>query len=761
MTYEHRLGGETSRSVSSSIELTDSIHGGLNINRTMLMVVDGVHTSVMQRTPRDELSRAKTFDSITAEYEGIGAFSNGVELSLRGMEEQAAFMNSAAAVGLNVPECVHVDANSLVTHFIRGIPLNKYVQKEGQSEWQVIGDVLSHMTQAHSLGIVFGDRWTPNTLITNDGQFVEIDFDLELKGEFEATSSFELAQTLFHLLHFAGSNRDEVLEAIKNNYVSRPELLSIYSRDKLITFLEGHTNHFGKKYQEHKELYEGQIPPVAEVQSLIGILNSIFDVLSQGDPTNSHSTTDFQEVSSAEAIGSFSVMDVAQSLAEKYHPQKVDNQAHQDRYDYLSHAIVPSETFAYEGQGARLKTNRGELIDMASMTVNCILGQNDPWVNANLIAYLLSGRPSFLTTRLGSDLYYSSANRILGLAGFEDGAINHRQSNGTDVTELAVAAAYRNRQEGQTHLVSFEGSYHGQGLTAYHSSGLLTHHRFLTPDSPVIFLGKPSNVDNLHEDGPLTDNDADILQELEDAADKVFGVMIEPIQVNNAVNMPGKSFMHKLYEICQAKKISLIYDEVQTGVGWLGQMTASQVHGIRPDLLALSKALTAGNGPLSALISDKRYQDIPEGTASKTNGADIRSLVAAHAVLDRLFGVPQDLIPPNLPDNLAEELGQGLIADFDSKSEVLARHMRELQVGSRGLVRAIKGQGLIRGAEIADSSGSPNPEMTKRIQQTALDEGVLVRNSGHTLIVKPPIVINETQLDEAFGKLIKIIRRYA
>src|SRR5690348_4345769 len=100
---------------------------------------------------------------------------------------------------------------------------------------------------------------------------------------------------------------------------------------------------------------------------------------------------------------------IAKLLQQKYTPKNIDALAASSKNDYLSTSIIPSDTLALSGQGATLQTTKGELIDLSSMTVNCILGQNDPWVNANLIAYILSGRPSFLTTRLGSDFYYRVA----------------------------------------------------------------------------------------------------------------------------------------------------------------------------------------------------------------------------------------------------------------------------------------------------------------------------------------------------------------
>ena len=291
------------------------------------------------------------------------------------------------------------------------------------------------------------------------------------------------------------------------------------------------------------------------------------------------------------------------SLQKAYLPLQINKQWNKQKKTFLSECIIPSNMFVYSGKGATLQTNKGELIDLASMTVNCILGQNDPWVNANMIAYLLSGRPSFLTTRLGSDYYYKVAKRIIKVSKMKNAVINHRQCNGTDVTELAVLAAFKHRKEGSHLLASFTNSYHGQSLTSYLMSGLQQKHKFLIQDEPVLFLDQPTNTYDLEKSTVLSEKDQQTLDMLIHNASKVFAVIIEPVQVNNAVNTPSIAFLKKLKEICIKHDIALIYDEVQTGFGWLGTMSAAERYGVYPNLMALSKALTSGNGPLSALVS--------------------------------------------------------------------------------------------------------------------------------------------------------------
>lgn len=451
---------------------------------------------------------------------------------------------------------------------------------------------------------------------------------------------------------------------------------------------------------------------------------------------------------------------LASYLENKYNPKKVILEPYLEREKYLSSSIIPSNIFVYSGNGASLETNKGALIDFAAMTVNCILGQNDPWINANLMAYLASDRPSFLTTRLGSEFYYKVAKRILYLTQFPNGVINHRQCNGTDVNELAILATYFKKEKGRDTLVSFKNSYHGQGLTAYLMSGLQRKHQFLVNECPVFFLDAPSHTEDIENTATLTKKDQKIIDDLKSIKDKVFAVIIEPIQINNAVNTPSRAFMLALQNSCQLYNIPLIFDEVQTGFGWLGHITAAQRYEVKPNLMALSKAITAGNGPLAVLVSDKKYQDIPDGTAAKTNGADIRSLVAANAVMDRLMGISEKEIPNVVSEKLYTELKNGLLISVPLVSQKLYKRLTALKEKMPSLIGKIKEDQLIRGIEILDSKGNPDVDTTKKLQYQLMENGVLVRNYAHTLLFKIPVVITDNELDKGFKILEKIMKNY-
>ena len=436
--------------------------------------------------------------------------------------------------------------------------------------------------------------------------------------------------------------------------------------------------------------------------------------------------------------------------------------SNRDRYSLADHAaashhlvdgIIPSDITVIGGEGALLNTNRGPMIDLQAQTMNAILGQGDPWVKFQQIGFLASNHPTFHSSRLGSNVYFGLAQRLsqLGIGGIDDPVINHRLCNGSDGTEQAIIAACANKPDGEF-IVAFDGSHHGQSLSTIMVSGRLQDFTFLAPKSNTVFLPLPSNNNPFDGDQRLSDEETVVLEKLTELVPQAYAVILEPIQVNSGVRSFSGNFLKATQEICNNAKTCLIFDEVQTGFGWLGKLSAADVHGVTPDSIVLSKALTSGNGPLAATISRRQFDRVHREIASRTNGANIHSLVGAHATLDRLMGVGDaSLIPEPFQDALREELTVGLLSLVPERAQILAGHLAQLAQDHPSIVRAVKGYGFIRGVDIMDQDGNPDSRLAAEVVKRCLETGVFFRAAGSTLIIKPPIVITPSQMATAFG----------
>lgn len=433
----------------------------------------------------------------------------------------------------------------------------------------------------------------------------------------------------------------------------------------------------------------------------------------------------------------------------------------------FSSGSAPRDVWAESGLGATIDASivaTGSplsLIDLCSMTANTILGINDPWVKLKQAAYLLSWRPHYLTVRIGCDLYYRVARRILrcfdkfGEPG--DFVINLRQCNGSDAVELALHAAWKAATNSPTRrrLATFRGSYHGENLTANwvseHQPGSLLAER---PDN-VIFFPTPQ-VDVA---GELTEDALATLSALERDGDQYFAVIIEPIQWRNSVHKIPFEFLRRLRDVCTRKSICLIFDEMQNAFGYTGTISFAENCGVCPDISAISKALTSGHGSLAIIVARKVYSEIEGPFGAKSNSGNMLPLVAVDAVLDRLLGMdPEEAkaLPAWLPPELAAELQTGLLTTAYPRAVAMIDEMfAELQRRFPSLVGASRGMGLVRGLVMLESDGQPSDRLAAAAAKVCLIHGVYVRQADTTVLIKPCMVLRQSEVDAALVGLSK------
>jgi 4-aminobutyrate aminotransferase-like enzyme len=449
-----------------------------------------------------------------------------------------------------------------------------------------------------------------------------------------------------------------------------------------------------------------------------------------------------------------STLSILNGIIDRYVWPASNNMHKSDGQKYICRNLIPpSDIEFYSGRGVVLETNRGKFYDFGSMSLNCILGQNDPWINANLVSYILSGSPSYASTSAGTTLYYEIAKSLSELSGMKNAVVNHRQCNGSDVTELAIVAAYKRRRKGQKYVISFKGSYHGQNLTSYAVSDLQQENRFLVDDDvATIFLDTPTHTQPTGvQDNEVSPNDRGILEKLKEVGKQAFAVIIEPIQVNNRVNICSKQFLAALKDLCAELDVPLIFDDIQTGYGWLGTFSSVQYFGVQPNMMAVSKAITGGYGALAALVMDREYGDLlPSSTVRKTNGADMRALVAAKAMIERLSGVDEKLIPEELDPKLKKELKQGLLSAVPNQAKRIEQHLNALQTKYPKLFGKVRGAGLIWSIDVIDSNGDLDQRGCTSMQKQLLEDGVFVRDVRGGLLFKIPIVFAEEELQQGF-----------
>lgn len=275
--------------------------------------------------------------------------------------------------------------------------------------------------------------------------------------------------------------------------------------------------------------------------------------------------------------------------------------------------------------------------------------------------------------------------------------------------------------DNEAKIIVCEGNFHGRTITIISMS--------TDPDSYTGF-------------GPYTPgfevvpyNDIPALEKaLEDP--NVAGFLVEPIQGEAGVYVPDDGYLSKAFELCKAKNVLFIADEVQTGIARTGKLLACDHEGVRPDILILGKALSGGMYPVSAVLADDDIMlTIKPGEHGSTYGGNP---VAAKVAIAALEVIEEE----GLADH-AEKLGQ----IFRAKLEQIDHPM----------VKLVRGRGLLNAIVIEPKDGKTAWDVC-----VALKENGLLAKPTHEHIIRfaPPLVITEEQIDESIEIITKTIMEF-
>lgn len=219
----------------------------------------------------------------------------------------------------------------------------------------------------------------------------------------------------------------------------------------------------------------------------------------------------------------------------------------------------------------------------------------------------------------------------------------------------------------------------------------------------------------------------------------VAAFMVEPIQGEAGVFVPDDGYLKKAQELCKAKNVLLICDEVQTGLARTGKMLASDYEDVKPDILVLGKALSGGTMPVSAILAnDEIMLTIKPGQHGSTFGGNPLACKVAIASL-------QVLIEEKLADN-AFVMGNY----FRSEVQKFVNEFENLVL--------VRGKGLLNAIVIKPTeSGKTAWDVCVALK----DEGLLAKPThGDIIRFAPPLVIKKEEIDFALEKIYKVLKNF-
>ncbi len=323
-------------------------------------------------------------------------------------------------------------------------------------------------------------------------------------------------------------------------------------------------------------------------------------------------------------------------------------------------------------------------------------------------------------------------------------------------TALKIALAYHNvrGQAGRTRLIGRERGYHGVGFGGISVGGIVNNRKF--------FGSLLTGVDHLPHTHNLKENaytkgipawGAHLADDLErivtlHGPETIAAVIVEPVAGSTGVLLPPKGYLERLREICTKHGILLIFDEVITAFGRVGNTaTAAEFFDVQPDIITMAKGLTAGTIPMGAVAVDKKIYDAfmqgPENAIELFHGYTYSGHpVAAAAGLATL-------------DIYQEE---GLF----ERTKELAPYWEQALHSLKGLphVIDIRNIGLIGAVELEGIPGKPTARVFEAFLQ-CFEKGLLIRTTGDIIALSPPLIISKQQIDEIFGTLAGVIKSLA
>jgi predicted acetylornithine/succinylornithine family transaminase len=294
-------------------------------------------------------------------------------------------------------------------------------------------------------------------------------------------------------------------------------------------------------------------------------------------------------------------------------------------------------------------------------------------------------------------------------------------NSGAEANEGAIKLARKYgmlHRDGAYHIITAMNSFHGRTLVTTAATGQPHYH---APYHPV-----PDGFDHV----PFNDLDA-----IKAATTKqTVAIMLEPVQGEGGVHVPSPGYLDGVKQWCEANRLLLIFDEIQTGIGRLGTLFGYQHFGIEPDIMSLAKGL-GGGIPIGAVLAKAHAAVFEPGDHGSTFGGNVLTCAAAHATL-------KYLLDHNILSH-AQQMGNHL---HQQLLRLRAAHSYIVDVRGLGLLMAIEFS-VPLAADVV----------------SACNEAGLLLNPVRPNAIRfmPPLTVTLEEIDEAIDKLNTVLQELA
>ena len=371
---------------------------------------------------------------------------------------------------------------------------------------------------------------------------------------------------------------------------------------------------------------------------------------------------------------------------------------------YIMHTYGRYDVALKSGKGSTAYDEDGKkYIDVASgIGVNSLGFCNEGWLEAvTKQAGTIQHMSNYFFCSQASDL----AEKLCTKTGFSKVCFGN---SGAEANECAIKVArkysFDKYGNGRNEIITLRNSFHGRTVTTLSATGQDVFHNYFFPFTEGFKF--------------VEANDFDAFKNA--VTDKTCAVMFECVQGEGGVNILDKDYVKALAEFCKENDITVIIDEVQTGVGRTGKLFAYEHYDIKPDLMTVAKGLGGGLPIGVCMCGEKLAGVMTPSTHGTTFGANPVVCAGANYVLDTV-------------DN------EKFLAEVEEKGAYIEKKLRAVNG-----VKDVRRLGLMIGIEL--EKGDAHDMAVK-----CLENGLIIITAKTLMRMLPPLNISYEEIDEALA----------
>lgn len=372
------------------------------------------------------------------------------------------------------------------------------------------------------------------------------------------------------------------------------------------------------------------------------------------------------------------------------------------------------------------------------------------------IAHEQMGKLEYFTSfwEFSNDRAIELAARLAELA---PDPLNHVYftSGGSEGNEAAIKMAryyhHRRGESSRTWILARSKAYHGIGYGGGSATGFPLYHEGFAPMMPHVSHLTPPWPYRTELYGGQDPTDF-LIRELEERIAEIgpqnIAAMIgEPIMGVGGMLVPPADYWPRVREVLDRHGILLVLDEVVTAYGRVGEWFAAQYFGVTPDIIVTAKGITSGYVPLGALLVGDHVAEV----LLRDHGFPMGYTYNGHPVATAVALANLDIIDR-----------EGLLARATGLGAFLHAEL-ETQLGDLAIVGEIRSVGMMLAVELVQdrATRTPLPLHPDRMPHDVIrrETGVIVRDSAHSLVLSPPLIMTETEAKEAASALRSVLER--